>query len=116
MTKRKAIAKHRKMWRWIAGIIAEKKCHVDIPSLKEIFCKGNHDYCIDNNCYLCEYASNKEGNCSACCPLEWPGGSCCLNSKEGLFMNVLYERDWEKQSALARQIAELPEKEGKDDK
>ena len=31
-------------------------------------------------------------------------------------MNVLYERDWEKQSALARQIAELPEKEGKDDK
>lgn len=40
MTKQEAITKHREMWRWIAGIIEEKKCHVDISSLKEIFCSG----------------------------------------------------------------------------
>ena len=114
MTKRKAIAKHRKMWRWIAGIIAEKKCHVDIPSIKEIFCEGNHDYCIDNNCYLCEYVKNA-GECLKDCPLEWPGQS-CVDKKNPIFFDVLYEQNWERQAALARQIAELPEKEGRDDK
>lgn len=108
MTKQEAITKHREMWRWIAGIIEEKKCHVDIPSLKEIFCEGNHDYCIDNNCYLCEYVKYA-GGCMKGCPLEWPGKS-CVDKRNPIFLDVLYEQNWKKQAALARQIAELPER------
>lgn len=108
MTKQEAIAKHRAMWRWIAGIIEEKKCHVDISSLKEIFCKGNHGYCIDNNCYLCEYEKDA-GGCLKGCPLEWPGKN-CVDKRNPIFFDVLYEQNWKKQAALARQIAEMPEK------
>lgn len=116
MTKQEAITKHREMWRWIAGVIEEKRCYVDISILKKKFCIDNHDYYITNNCFLCEYTSNMKANCSETCLLEWPGGSCCANNVKSLFLDVLFERDWERQAVLARQIAELPEKEAKDDK
>lgn len=115
MTKREAIANHRKMWRWIAD---------ETEKQKDFICK--HNYFDEmgiryperpsRDCYCCEYAASCKD-----CPIDWLSDCdrymCCdksvNNDNAGLFRE--WERcflygDWREAAALARQIAELPER------
>ena len=107
MTREEAIAAHRKMWRWIADETERRERAVhkydyfDATGIPE-------DERPFRYCYCCNYAIS-----CALCPIEWPTGQCIDG---GLYSQWQQETefsngDWAKAAALARQIAELPEKE-----
>ena len=109
MTRQEVIANHRKMWNWIADeterrqIAVEKYHYFDamrIPGKER-----PHNYC-----YCCEYIDNRNDVDCSLCPIEWPTGHC---SHGGLFSQWVYAvyNEWHRAAALARQIANLPEKE-----
>ena len=104
MTKEEAIRKHRKMWRWLAKNPGERK--------EDYLRKFEPEARLSTDCYLCDYVyKNHKGHCR-CCPVEWPGGICLR--KEGLYSKWLDAMDCKnyiRAAKLARQIAELPEKE-----
>lgn len=114
MTKQEAIAAHRKMWNWIADETEwrERAVHkydyfnaMDIPEDK----RPHFD------CYCCEYACRRNGADCSLCPLEWSTGRC---DNDGLYSQWYIETsfrggrggDWRKAAAIAREIANLPEK------
>ena len=90
------------MWNWLA----------DNPG------EGKGDYLIefdpeaelDNNCYLCEYVKEQEQACESC-PLEWPGESCSWGGLYPQWCNAMECENYTLAAEIARQIAELPEKE-----
>lgn len=115
LTREEAVSEHRKMWNWIADKIEEEKRDQDIFDLKEEYCnrEGYNDirsdcFCCGYTKYICDY-----------CPIEW--GSeveyyMCLDKYEayddkGLYSLCCNESDWREQAKLARQIANLPERE-----
>lgn len=102
MTKNEAIEKHRKMWNWLA----------DNPG----YAKGDYLEKFDKNvdlilgCYLCDYALR---NCRVC-PLKWPNGSCMTLDDDGLYDKwdkAMGYGAYAKAAEIARQIAQLPERE-----
>lgn len=115
LTREEAILWHRKMWNWIADRIEEEKEYQDINYLKKEYCDIKGFHCETNNCFCCEYTNI---NCSLC-PIEC--GSeveylMCLDQykeydNEGLYLLCCDEKDREEQAKLARQIANLPERE-----
>lgn len=115
LTREEAISEHRKMWNWIADEIEKEKKYQDINCLKEEYCDREGFCYLTNNCFCCEYTNI---NCSLC-PIEW--GSevedlMCLDQykeydNEGLYALCRDELDWREQAKLARQIANLPERE-----
>lgn len=110
LTREQAIAEHRKMWRWIAELIEKVKRCVNIGDSKKEYLSmlKIKIYPIDM-CFLCQYA-NEADVCFPCrhCPVEKPDGIGCLG---GLYYKVCRAETWQEQAALARQIAELPERE-----
>lgn len=121
MTREEAIKKHREMWNWIADWIerCESTCNIDI--LKEYYIYTNEDIIMYNVykefyncCYCCVYADN---NCNRC-PVEWPSTAkefmCEVTDNEytddGLWLECFASKDWKEQVELARQIANLPER------
>ena len=115
LTREEAVSWHRKMWNWIADRIEEEKDYQDINNLKEEYCYREGFYCVISDCFCCEYASF---NCNFC-PIEWGGGlkySMCLDQykekdNKGLYSLCCDEKDWKEQAKLARQIANLPERQ-----
>lgn len=110
MTREEAIANHRKMWRWIADETERRQCVVDKSNYFNAMGIPGKDRPLAQ-CYCCEYANdNSEGNYDcALCPIEWPTGSC---GQGGLYHQWFYAYgNWRESAALARRIAELPEKE-----
>ncbi|MCH5186818.1 MAG: hypothetical protein J1F63_00340 [Oscillospiraceae bacterium] len=117
MTKAEAIANHRKMWNWIADETEKRQRCVS---------KDEYFYTVDianrphQRCYCCEYSAQNgilpfpEYDCGLC-PVVWPfGGLCCTPDEDGLYdcWCRTYGLDWQLAAELARQIAELPEREG----
>lgn len=112
LTREKAIAEHRKMWNWIADRIEKGKNFVDIDERKDQYLEKLkiQIYPVES-CFLCEYANRKKGKryqkpCRFC-PVENPDGDGCLG---GLYYAVCRAETWQEQAALARQIANLPER------
>lgn len=133
MTKKEAIKNHRDMWNWIADQIEKDKELKHIEDLKQDYCNDytSGDYCIQFNCFCCEYAkisNDYNFNCNSC-PVEWPSTtkefmceyknnkSLKIGDCDGLWIecaDMVYSPKsytWEEQAKLARQIANLPERE-----
>ena len=101
MTREEAISKHRKMWRWLA----ENPGKMEEDYL-ETFDPGAD---LVSECYLCEYTYSRPCNE---CPLEWPGGVC--SGRGRLFTawsSAMNRGEYDVAAEIAKQIAELPEKE-----
>lgn len=110
LTREQAIAEHRKMWRWIAEEIESKKKYLNISDIKyQYFSILKMKIFPIDMCFLCQYANEKlEHFPCRHCPVEYPDGIGCLG---GLYYKVNRADTWQEQAALARQIAELPERE-----
>ena len=120
MEKDEAVRKHREMWNAIADKIEARKHGIDIYKEKgRIAGRG-----ILNNCFCCEFARTEYDvpNCDIC-PMIWPSDSedfMCEDTGNEHYGGGLYQKcvdsvvDWEKQAQLARQIANLPEKQGRE--
>lgn len=114
LTREQAIEEHRKMWNWIADKIESLKIVIDIISYKReylyLFKKGE----IANSCFMCEYTNVY----CECCPLDWKSNvlsSKCVNRRMvgddmGLYSRCVNAVTWQEQDKLARQIANLPER------
>lgn len=110
LTREQAITEHWMMWNWIEQKIREAKRVLNIPDLKIEYLENNGFNHIFADCFLCQYVSEVsvfEIQCNYC-PVERPSGDDCLG---GLWRDVLTADTWQEQAALARQIAELPERE-----
>lgn len=108
LTKQQAIEGHRKMWNWIADTIEKKKTVCCIPELKRDYCFENN-LTLSCNCFCCEYNSHTQ----ACkkCPLDWGKTRSCSTNEKSLYCRITYCELWKEQVDLARQIANLPERE-----
>lgn len=102
------LTKHRALWNWLADNPGETKD--DWPGW--VVYHGRRY--IENWCYACVYDTDKgdeEGGSDCCeyCPLVWPGDLDCCEAYS------LYQ-EWriakEGADILAREIANLPVKEG----
>lgn len=128
LTKQKAIEEHRKMWNWIADELLNpetQKQNCNVHTLKQKYCKEN-DLELFEACWCCEYDTqfinerNSERMRCKNCPLTW-GTECetdnfyCERGEDGgLWWNahqLAINGEYEGASELARQIANLPEKE-----
>lgn len=114
LTREQAIAEHRKMWNWIADEIEKEKMICDIDMYKDFYLTVLRKMTIlpVERCFLCEYARKEKykkysGTTCDCCPVKGGGGDGCLG---GLYYSVCRAETWKEQAALARQIANLPER------
>lgn len=113
LTKEQAITEHRKMWNWIADQIEYLQTVVDIHDYKKEYCVNHKFYDVLNWCFLCDYT---DVECDRC-PLKWPSnlsfpceGRIGDSRNLGLWWKCKISEDWQEQAALARQIANLPER------
>lgn len=103
MIREEAIEKHRKMWNWLADNPGKRKC--------DYLNKFDPEAKLDGDCYLCEYGRQPESGCD-CCPVIWPGGKCCGGGGiYAMWGEAMTTGDYARAAEIARQIAELPEKE-----
>ena len=119
LTKEQAIREHRKMWHWIARETLKLKRKV---SEQEYLLKFFEYEELISDYILCDYAKGEmekgdHAYSCLCCPIDW-GSKCkhsCVDfSKDGdckgLYLRWWDSIDWQEAAALARQIAELPER------
>lgn len=118
LTREQAIAEHRKMYNAMADEIEKKKRRISVFEWKTDYLYKIGFYGLDNDCFLCQYTTEKfpKEKCQFVCPLIWgnkTGDSCMTNEgkQKGLFTRLLFAKTWKEQAALARQIANLPERE-----
>lgn len=121
LTREQAILEFRKEWNYIADVIERLKIVIDVKSYKFEYCYENKFYDVKNYCFLCEYTRNGrfDENCDKC-PIEWYQnfeglpceGECWEDDEEkyGLWWKCQNAKTWQEQAALARQIANLPER------
>lgn len=109
LTKQQAIEGHRKMWNWIADEIESRKNVCVIHALKAFYCNANHLF-LRHNCFCCEYSINGNYSCDKC-PVDWIKTKYCTDVEMSLYEAILFTEQWKEQADLARQIANLPEKE-----
>lgn len=109
LRREQAITEHWMMWNWIEQKIREAKRVLNISYLKIEYLKINGFNYIFGDCFLCQYVSEVSAFEMQCnyCPVERPSGDDCLG---GLWCDVLTADTWQKQAALAHQIANLPER------
>lgn len=102
---------HKELWDWLAQNPDKEKD--DWPGWK---CNGGEYELVDVYCFACEYVSNIEEDFDCCygyCPLVWPNDIYCdENSNESLYAAWRNETYLKKRSELARQIRDLPVREG----
>lgn len=112
LTKKLAVALHRKLWNWIADETEKQQCYVqkrEYPSFKRLL--------ILNKCWCCEYT---QGDCEKC-PIIWHVkkkflGRCqCASAEYGEWGDAVDAGDWREAARLARIIAELPERENEEE-
>ena len=113
-TRDHAIAEHRKMWRWIADETTKRQEPV---TKEDYFVAIGLEVIPFCRCFLCDYC----GVICENCPLVWDSNisdfKCFEKDRKGDGKG-LYEKwfkctpdEWEQAAELARQIAELPERE-----
>ena len=114
LTRKQAIAEHRKMWNWIAD--ETKKRGYKISKKEYLYEKRGFSETLFSDCFCCEYAifaSQREEKpiCSAC-PIDWKINDygarkfCC----DSLYNDWRIATDPTNAAQLARQIANLPER------
>lgn len=105
LTRKQAIAEHRKMWNWISDETYKQKRKVE---KNEYFSEmGIHNTPLAK-CYCCEFSERNYGYCGECCIINWGNGVGCQLSYYKLWIGTL---DWEEAYKLAHIIANLPERE-----
>ena len=108
LTREEAIENHRKMWNWIAD---ESIRQGQTVSVYEYFEEMEIPYDErPESWHLCEYAND----ICCCCPINWGNDGSCLGD-ESLFTKwrKCDDSDYEEAARLAREIANLPEREVK---
>lgn len=119
------LTRHKELWNWLAENPGMQK--VEWPGWDEIEDWDDEMY-PDNNCFACEYLKDvviSDGEeyyeldpilCEKQCPLIWPEGRTCTERYYSLYRewdNYNSQEDfYEEASVLAKQIAELPVREG----
>lgn len=112
LTKKLAVALHRRLWNWIADETERQQRKVqkiEYPPFKH--------FKIHNDCWCCKYARTARKNdivkkaqikISICpyCPINW-GSYHCLRSEYGEWD---FAATWQEAAHCARIIAELPER------
>lgn len=115
LTREEAICLHRDMWNGIADVIESKQYVQDIDLLKCEFTRKRTPYQrVLCNCYCCEFAC-KNYTVDGCilCPLDWGTDhedDFPCEKENGLWVQCRDCTDWKEQAALARKIANLPER------
>ena len=118
LTREEAIEEHRKMWNWIADKLLSNdidKYHESNIIKKDYLNQkyGEDNYRLEANCFLCEYVYKNIHKTCSFCPLDW-GEIACFHIIYSDFFKTLQEGHNKEAAAIARQIANLPEKkEGK---
>lgn len=121
LSKQEVVAKHREMWNWIANETLKRKRKISKAEyFSEMKIPFGHRPLF--GCYCCEYTKQKAKNldiyCNLC-PLDWGSkvnGFMCENKyehydKKGLYAQWRCEIDYKKYAELAREIANLEERE-----
>ena len=115
LTKKLAVALHRRLWNWIADETVKQQRKVqkfEYPPFKH--------FKILSNCWCCEYARTARKNdivkkgremlktpiCEYC-PIHWENDKC----SDGEFDEWFVSDTWQEAEHWARVIAELPERE-----
>ena len=129
LTKERAIKEHRKMWNWIADQL-ENGRSMTIGTLKEVYCDEN-EFDILNNCFCCEFDAKQSLYCCENCPILWGTENIVhdyycetgmtdyktetyFGEETGLWMlaeNLTLEHRYKEAAEIARQIANLPERQ-----
>lgn len=113
ITKSEAIALHRKMWNYIADETVQRETVVS--KVEAIVHIGVIWQDVAYRCFCCEYGMQHFGPTLRCaaCPIAWPKGSNCYEEGElyDLWEDTVDTGDWLEAARLAREIANLPEKE-----
>lgn len=120
LTKEQAVAEHRKMWNWIADYLESCKPE-ELPSniihiKDEYFISNNIDDVPVSSCYCCDYdmchtVLAYQRRCTAC-PINWIDSTCTgICGLYGEILKLNPHEDFKLMSKLAREIANLPEKE-----
>lgn len=97
---------HRKLWNWLADHPEAEK--------EDYFKNWDYDNIPQEECFACEAACQETDDIAYCrfCPL---GGGQVVGCNGGLYIDWRYEEQPEKRRKLARQIANLPWKEKKEE-
>ena len=108
MTKQEALTKHRTMWNLIADMIEAGEIYDDVIKYKdEALKKMKEEHRPIWLCYCCDYAKG----CSDC-PVIWGNSKeKCEAAEYGSFKNSLKAGNYIKAASIAREIANLPERE-----
>lgn len=121
LTKEQTLEEHRKMWNWIADQYENGRIE-DICTMKAVYMEKAGYRSIKYNCFCCEYAIQKSNRVNRClnCPVIW------CTEVYGIFCRCEYslsayqklrdesfksDADSELCARLAREIANLPERE-----
>lgn len=122
LTKQEAIENHRKMWNWIADETFKRRLAVSKVNYFEEN-KTEENLIPHLDCYCCEYScrydcdGEEELNCENCLftwGTEKDRNSFFCEGERALYhewKRALMRGDYDCAACLARQIAELPEKE-----
>jgi hypothetical protein len=128
VTRKDAVSITRRLWTWLS----EKPGRFKHQWPEWAQNDGDVPHC-ENMCGCCEYVhrlffdvlSEKEKDriqnedpysfCITYCPLVWPDGSCETSNRDGLYQLWANAIDTPARMVIARQIAELPEREARDD-
>lgn len=105
MTREEAITKHRKMWSWLAKNPGKKK--------RNYLERFDPEAKLRCHCYLCQYVKDYHDYDCDYCPLKWPRGHCCTGGLFPKWGRATHYANHARAAEIARQIAELPEKEEK---
>lgn len=108
LTRERAIEEHRKMWNWIADETEKRKYKVD-KVIYFIEHKDEYPIIPHIRCWCCEY-----DGCHACkkCPINWKNeDNYCGNKSIYVSWDLADDFSYELCASLARQIANLPERE-----
>jgi len=101
---------HKALWSWLADNTIENNFpkKQDWPGWEV---NGGDCPKTQNDCFACQYIRDRACSCDLC-PLVWPGasGECMVGN--GLYFLWLYERTGKLKKDYARQIADLPVKDG----
>lgn len=117
MSKKEAVAAHRKMWNWIADETLKRKCCVH---KSEYFHFSGYKGVIPfSNCFCCQYIREHKKSsivlCAECPIVFYPLAKTianCTNSNSPfkLWVDSFNVGDWNLAAKYAREIAELPER------
>lgn len=113
LTKKKAIEKHREMWTWLAEKTEERK---EIVRKVSFFAENyvRKSEIPHQKCYCCEYMleKNVKERCIGCCIIDWGDDHDCMGDAS-LYTKWVHAGSWMNAARLAREIAELPERNEK---